>query len=275
MAVLSEITEAEAEGRVAEIFEEIRQVYAAPYVSSLFRHLATYPGLLEWIWEITRPAFLAGAVQHTGWRHVDVSALAPLPAVPRPALRALGVDAEAEKVIGDVCRTFTRVSPINLVFAGCLRQLLTDATLVTSGAATVPETLPPALPRLPAMVAWDALTPDHRAVLDIFETDLAGKPFVPGLYRILAHWPAYLAHVAVLLGPRLADAEVLEECERIADRIVDTAPEVLATLALPGGPPPLDPEQRKRVLSAIATYRGTSPQMVGFGTLLLDALPRS
>ena len=27
------------------------------------------------------------------------------------------------------------------------------------------------------------------------------------------------------------------------------------------------------VLSAIRTYRGTSPQMVGFGTLILEALP--
>ena len=279
MAVLREVTESQAEGRIAEIYDEIRRVYAAPYVSSLFRHLAIYPGLLEWAWGTTRPAFLSGAMQHAGWRRVDVSALAPLPAIPRSALRSLGVDAAAGVEIADICRTFTRVSPINLVFAGCLQRLLAGETGAPDASnethASMAGPLPPALPRLPAMVPWEALTDDQRAVLDTFETDLAGEPFVPGLYRILARWPAYLAHLAVVLGPRIGDPKVLAHCERIADRIADAAPAILATLAPPRDPPPIDAGARARVLLAIATYRGTSPQMVGFGTLLLAALPEA
>lgn len=66
---------------------------------------------------------------------------------------------------------------------------------------------------------------------------------------------------------------MLDTCERIADRITAVAPSVLATLETPAEPAPLAPTETAAVLSAIRTYRGTSPQMVGFGTLILHALP--
>jgi hypothetical protein len=274
MAALREITESEANGAIANIYDEIREAYAAPYVSSLFRHLATYPGLLEWIWGVTSPAFRSGLMQHTGWAHVDVSALAPLPTIPRPELTSLGVSSADEAVIRDVCRTFTRVSPINLVFAGSMRRLLLgEAGMIGSEGPPAARALPTALPQLPSMVPWGDLNPEQRAVVDVFETELAGEAFVPGLYRILAHWPNYLAHVAQALGPSLSDSQTLTSCEVIANRIVDTAPEVLATLAPPSESAPISPAETELVLSAIQTYRGTSPQMVGFGTLLLNALP--
>ena len=274
MPALSEITESQASGDVARIYDEIREAYAAPYVSSLFRHLATYPGLLEWSWEVTGPAFASGMMQHTGWSHVDVSALPALPPLSRARLRALGVAGPDEAMIRDVCRTFTRVSPVNLVFAGCLARLLRgEAGAMASAPSPAPQSLPAALPQLPGMVPWEGLDPARRAVVDIFETELAGEAFVPGLYRILAHWPGYLGHVAEMLGPSLSDPVVLANCEVIADRVVDTAPRILATLPEPATPAPIDSGARARVLSAIATYRGTSPQMVGFGTMLLNALP--
>ena len=274
MPALREITESEASGDVARIYDEIRVAYAAPYVSSLFRHLATYPGLLEWSWEVTRPAFESGAMQHTGWNHVDVSALPALPALSRAMLEDLGVSGADEAVIRDVCHTFTRVSPVNLVFAGCLARLLRGETgAMATAPPPTPRDLPTALPQLPGMVPWDALSPARRVVVDTFETELAGEAFVPGLYRILAHWPGYLAHIAERLGPSLSDPKILAACELIADRVVATAPEILASLSAPPSPAPISAAQTGLVLSAIQTYRGTSPQMVGFGTMLLNALP--
>ena len=78
MERMRELSEDDATGSVAEIYQEIKEYYAAPYVSSLFRHLATYPGLLEWIWKITLPAFQTGLIQNVGWKRVDISALKPL-----------------------------------------------------------------------------------------------------------------------------------------------------------------------------------------------------
>src|ERR1700709_1343831 len=67
-ALLAELSEAAATGRIAEIYDEIRRFSGVPYVSSLQRYLATMPGVLEWAWDAVRPALVSGVVQETGWR---------------------------------------------------------------------------------------------------------------------------------------------------------------------------------------------------------------
>ena len=275
MAQLREVAEAEATGDVALVYEEIRLTYAVPYVSSLFRHLATYPGLLPWAWRILRPALLSGAVQRLAWQRVDVAELPPLPPLSREVLARLGVVAAGLPAIRTVCESFARVSPINLVVAACLARLLGEGQ---SGAEPVAVTLEPAdlpapLPAMPGIVPAAEMTPETRAVLATFETELADEVFVPGLWRILAHWPGFLGSLSASFAPLLRDPAVLDACERIAERITATAPSVLATLDPPVEPAPLAPAETAAVLSAIRTYRGTSPQMVGFGTLILEALP--
>ena len=274
MTALQEITEAEATGDIAAVYDEIRRTYAVPYVSSLFRHLATYPGLLPWLWRILRPALLSGAVQRLAWRRVDVAGLPPLPRLSPEMLAGLSVDAADLSAIRTVCRSFTRVSPVNLVVAACLARLLGHGR---SGAdctfTLVPARLPAPLPAMPGMVPAAAMAPETQASLAAFETELAGEVFVPGLYRVLANWPGLLAHLSGSLAPLLRDPAVHDACERIADRITAVAPSVLTALEPPTEPAPLAPGEITDVLSAIRTYRGTSPQMVGFGTLILKSLP--
>ena len=275
MTALREVAETEATGDVALVYEEIRRTYAVPYISSLFRHLAVYPGLLPWAWRTLRPALVSGAAQHLAWRRVDVTELPPLPPLTREALADLGVDAVSLPVVRTVCASFARVSPINLVVAACLARLLGEGHCGAEPAATTlePAELPAPLPAMPDMVPAAKMTPETRAVLATFETELAGEVFVPGLWRILAHWPGFLGALSTSLTPLLRDPTVLDACKRIAGRITAVAPSVLATLDPPAEPAPLDPGETAAVLSAIRTYRGTSPQMVGFGTLLLEALP--
>ena len=275
MAQLREVAEAEATGDVALVYEEVRRTYAVPYVSSLFRHLAVYPGLLPWAWRILRPALLSGAVQRLAWQRVDVAELPPLPPLSREALSRLGVDAACLSAIRTVCESFARVSPINLVVAACLARLLGERQTGAEPAvvALEPADLPAPLPAMPGTVPAAELTPEMRAVLATFETDLAGEVFVPGLWRILAHWPGFLGSLSASFAPLLRDPAVLDACERIADRITAVAPSVLATLDPSAEPAPLTPAETAAVLSGIRTYRGTSPQMVGFGTLILEALP--
>ena len=274
MTSFREVPEADAVGETAVIYEEICLTYATPYVSSLFRHLAVYPGLLPWAWRALRPALLSGATQHLAWQRVDISGLPALPALSCEALAGLEVDASGLAAIRAVCRSFKRVSPVNLVVAAALAGLLGQR--LTSMEPTVPlepADLPAPLPAMPGMVPETAMTPATRAALEVFETELAGEAFTPGLYRVLARWPGFLAHLARTLGPLLRDPAALNACERIADRIAALAPSVLAALDPPTEPAPLTVAETRSVLSAIRTYRGTSPQMAGFGALILQSLP--
>ena len=75
------------------------------------------------------------------------------------------------------------------------------------------------------------------------------------------------------MGPLLHDPLIIGICETIADKVFYSASEIWGNLDLTEKEPPLDENQKQKVLAAIAAYRGTSPQMVGFGTLLLNALP--
>jgi hypothetical protein len=272
--VLPELAERDATGEVARIYAEIRRLSAVPYVSSMQRHLATRPGWLEWAWAALRPVFADGTAQTTAWRLAGPLDAPPLPPLSPAALRVLGVDAAGARAIRAACESFVRVSPANLVFSGLLRRLLAGER--PAGAARLPAawTPPPDPGALPPLVDPARLPPDQRAVLLELGTEVDGRPFVPGLYRMLAGWPAYLAHVATVLRPRFADPATTAGCRAVLERIDGGVPAVFARLpALPADPPAPPREQHAAVLAALDRYRETSPQMVVFGTLIRDALP--
>src|SRR5262249_31484148 len=54
-AYLPEVSEAEAQGRVAEIYEEIRRAVGLPVVNLVYRHLAVEPERLQAVWAELRP----------------------------------------------------------------------------------------------------------------------------------------------------------------------------------------------------------------------------
>jgi hypothetical protein len=119
------------------------------------------------------------------------------------------------------------------------------------------------------------LQADERAVLMQLGTEMDGKPFVPALYRQLAHWPVFLAWVATELGPRFAAAETAKARADFREASWNAAPEIVARLPkLPDLPPP-DAATVPRILAAIEGYATTSPEMVMFGRLIRDALPKN
>jgi len=48
------ISESEATGLIAEIYADIRSVYRVGVVNLIWRHLATIPGGLPWVWSTIR-----------------------------------------------------------------------------------------------------------------------------------------------------------------------------------------------------------------------------
>jgi hypothetical protein len=272
--MLSELQERDATGGIAAIYDEIRRFWAVPYVSSLQRHLATRPGWLEWTWAALRPAFASGGAQVAAWRAAEGLTVPRLAQISHDALRVWGVDADGEAALRAACASFVRVSPVNLVLSGLLRRLLLGER--PTGAASFPQdwTPPPPLGPLPALVDLAALPPAQQAVLASLGTMVGKTPFVPGLYRMLASWPAFLAHVATVLRPHLQDLATRSACTRLLDAVDAEIPAVFAALPSPPAAPPMpSAAEFADVLAALDTYRKTSPEMVVFGRMIGDSLP--
>jgi hypothetical protein len=271
-ALLAEMPESAATGRIAEVYDEIRRFSGVAYVSSLQRYLATLPGVLEWAWDAVRPAIVSGVIPQTGWRLAAAVRVAPAAPVAVATLRAWGVDAAGLSAIRNVAANFVRVSPVNLMTGACLAQVLNGAR--PSGAGFSQVWSPPSmLPPMPGLVDPQALPPEQRVVLMRFVTEVDGKPFVPALYRQLGHWPGMLAWLADELSSRFAAPEtsVARSAFRAAAR--QAAPDIVARL--PGVGPVPGAETTQRVLATIDRYAETSPEMTMFGQLILEALPAS
>jgi hypothetical protein len=185
-----------------------------------------------------------------------------------------GVSADAEAAIRATCASFTRVSPVNLMLSGLLRQFLRGDRPAGPAIAPADWTPPMPLGPLPTLVDPAALSRSEQAVLATLGTTVGQEPFVPGLYRMLASWPAFLAHVATVLGPRLHETETRAACQRLLDAVDAAIPAMFAALPLPSATIPLPPaDEVDDVLAALDAYRKTSPEMVVFGRMIGDALP--
>lgn len=273
-SLLAELAENQATGRIAEIYDEIRRFSGVPYVSSLQRYLATLPGVLVWAWDALRPAMASGAIPETGWRLAREVRIAPATKVSPATLRQWGVDDTALAAIRTIAANFVRVSPVNLVMGACLRHLLLGAR--PSGAGFAVEWTPPAmLAPMPGNVDPMALPDTQCAVLMRFATEVDGVPFIPALYRQIAHWPAVLAWLADVLAPRFGAADTLAAGAAFRTASRAAAGDIVARLpcAPTAGAP--DEATTQRVLATIDRYAETSPEMTMFGQLILDAMPET
>ena len=263
--MLAELSEDEATGEIAHIYSQIRRLWAAPYVSSLQRNLATKFGWLEWTWSAIGPAFSSGTAQSAGW---GIAADLTLPELPPdwPALPHL--DNADIQAIGDICANFVRVAPVNLMFAGLLRRLLLGLMPRGAGWPSIMWSPPETLPVLPAMVDIATVPADLRACLMNLGTEVKGEPVVPGLYRILARWPQIIDY----LGTALPYLEVAPETEAARLALlagIDAAvEEIFAQLPALSSPEMPAPHFREEILATLETYRRTSPEMVIYGKVI-------
>jgi hypothetical protein len=79
------ISESEATGLIAEIYADIRRVYRLGVVNLIWRHLATIPGGLPWVWSTIRPLYVNGSVSREGAALRTTLSLPELPSWPMAA----------------------------------------------------------------------------------------------------------------------------------------------------------------------------------------------
>ena len=271
--LLPELPESEARGRTREIYEEMKYLGAVPMPALIFRHIATLPGALEWLWDTIAPAWRTGRVQEAAWRIARDAPLKPIARIPRPALRAFAVDERGEREVRDVLAAYNRANPENMLTILCALRLLDGQAAPSAARAPgegAPWTPPPSTAPIVPMIDVKNMPAEVSDVLDLVAAPgpPGGPRVVQSLYRHFGHRPAFLAAVVTLLRERFDDGSI---DRAVADLHADMSREADAItqgLCVRACPQPVIEDVCRRFSS------GVIPQMIVVGRLLEDALPR-
>lgn len=272
---LPELPEAEAEGRTAHIYKELKTLSGVPMVALIYRHLATIPGALEWTWATLYPALATGTLQERAWDLTSQLELQPLSAFPRPALRVLGVSATDETAINAILDAYNRANPLNILAVACMKRRLRDGSVDTSAIGASGAWSPPPAPGpLMSMIDPDRMTPAMLGLVRFLGNyeSATDRHVVPSLYRHLAHWPGFLALAATVLKPHF------DAIEQHVSHLQTSVEEEAVRLPLEsdraseGTMPPEGPH-RQALEAALDSFTGRIPEMVVIGTLLRRAMP--
>jgi hypothetical protein len=270
------VLEADAAGRTAVIFADIRATLGVEVVNLIWRHLATMPGALEWTWGELKPLYQGLALAHAD----DVRNRLPLPAVrafSRDTLAAAGIVAADRASIGSILDSYHHTNALALVvFASLLARFnggpRAETVVVEAPARdALSAPAPRPLPRLPPLS--ELAPPVARLVEELngFGED-ADFALVASMYRHLSHWPAYLALVRTLLAPFQANGE-LQLLVNGARRMAALHGGALAPLLSGSEPPPAS------IVDALAAVRRfvehPIARMTGVCALIRHATPTS
>lgn len=244
---IPEVPERAASGEVAAVYADVRAQLRVPMVNLVYRHLASFPGLLPWAWASVRPAVADGTVIEAARTLANGVALRPAAVIPLPALRALRVDERSQGHLQAVFAAYNAANPCNLVIISALMRLLDEPGAGGDERPPAHEPAPPSHPGGqgpapdlgPDMVSPSEMSPVTAALV----SSLPSEPGItPSLYRHLANWPELLAAEAILFEPHRHDlpaqvASLRQQADEVAERLVDDGstvrryrrPEVLAT----------------------------------------------
>jgi hypothetical protein len=200
------IRENDAVGSTAEIFADIRETLNVDVVNLIWRHMATMPGALEWIWESLKPLYQGPALSRATFVRNNL-ALPLIPAFSGDVLSVVGIDDAALTSVRRILDSYQHTNALALV---CFSAFLvrfggsTPQQVSTTGDNTDKVTSATAArARLPRLIPLADMTPElARLVQELNEFGEDSAPdLVASMYRHLAHWPAYLALVRTLLIP--------------------------------------------------------------------------
>src|SRR5271154_5602183 len=252
------IAESEATGSIAEIFADIRSVYRVGVVNLIWRHLATIPGGLPWVWKVAQPLYADGTVGREATELRAGLSLPELPAWPTAALKSAGLQDGDIAGIRTVLAAYDRTSAMALIVLLAV-QLRLEGAPPPLDAVPAPPASAPAKPvpdlSLPPLLALAEMSPmAAKLVLAINKLGAINRKPILSMYRHLAHWPAYLALVWTALAPLDFDHRL----DRAIEAAIAQARARAQCLAaeLPTPLPAIRPLTARRVTRAIDRFTG-------------------
>jgi hypothetical protein len=252
------IPEADAVGEIADIFADIRATLGVPVGNLIWRHLATIEGALPWAWQSLKPLYERGviAAEATSLRAgIPVVSCAGLSG---PALAAAGLTDGDLGRIEMILQSYDRSNAMNLVALGALMAKLDGAdgrqTVPSPSALSVPQSVssPAVSGEMPALLALDAMPPTVRALVEDLNRIGGRDEILPSMYRHMAHWPAYLALIHVLVARFDGDGQLVPLIEKVAADGYNRGASISTGMARPAAA--LDPGNEGPVRDALVSF---------------------
>lgn len=273
-AQLPEIREADAPPHIAALYAEIRSAMGLPVVNLIYRHLATMPGALEWVWAVVRQLYTWGAGPAAVERVSASLEFPPIRPIAQADLTAAGVSREELEQAVVLVDVYNRGNLLNLVG-------LTVALGAMARAPMAPSAEAPrvgrgaALKRLGAVPSIPRITMLDPATSGIAQSlaglhPRAGEAIVPSLYLHLATCPRFLALMPERLEPLFRSDGLPNARERLRRSVSAESNELIPTLIVDAPPPP---EIKTRIATALDTFvNGLIPEMALVGLAIRAAL---
>ena len=266
--LLPEVPERDAPPEIATIYDEMRRFTRLPLVNLIYRHFATMPGALPWVWGVLRPAFADGSLEAAASR---VHAAVALPAVHR--IDGSALPAHDWQSAAQVIAAYNRGNSLNLVGLTAIRLALDAPPPIRQSASA--EVAPSAMAAIPPIVPVKDLDAGSaalvRRIADLH--GVGGRGVIPSLYLHLANWPGFLAVVGERIAPLLEDGSVARAGEQAVAAARKEAGRLLPGLSAPA---PLPGEHADPLRSVLDTFTGRAiPQMMCVGLALARAIDRN
>ncbi len=268
------LTEVSNDPALQGLLAEIGRCCGTRLPALIFRHLATYPGVVPAYWTHLRVLYQGGWLQDAAWplaEELDTTGLmAPIQA---QKLSAIGLDAELLIRAHATLDCYNRSNPVHwLALLTLLHGIDTSEAARTAAPARDRSWQPPPPPMadpLP-MVEVGAIDANTRWLFnDLRVGDRSTlDPVVPSLYRHFVPYPALLQLLHQSLAPHFASGRIDACVKDLTCKFKTRAEHLSAQL----GPPP-ELLRQPAVLAAIRDFANrVIPPMLVVGRSLRRAL---
>ena len=186
-----EIPEIEATGRVAEIYDDIRQTLDMSMVNTIWRSLALKEEVLEWVWSSLKPIYQNGSVRHYASKLHSQINLDNVPPIPLPALRILGVSDKDKDDLKNLMDDLAYSNAQNII---AFKALLNEPSRENDIEAIPPKIDPRKKYDLPKPINLEDLSTDEKELFEEIRSigGTVSVGFPPMWLRGLARYPSIM-----------------------------------------------------------------------------------
>ncbi|MEQ8507209.1 MAG: hypothetical protein RIB80_17950 [Rhodospirillales bacterium] len=273
MTTFPEVPMAKADPATLDIYRKLMTAAGSGSPALIFRHMAVYPGLLDWIWAAVGEDVEAGWPREAVWKLVKEQAIPPLPPFTAEELAGAGIDTQARQTIGHMLTSYNRMNPVNLIAVGAARALIAgdDIPPPADAFSETPAAPPTPPPDLPPPLAMDSLDAGLRGAIDgICRTiPKSTADVTPTMYRHFAIWPPFMHLVADRLDAAMDGID--GATHGFAARCRPLIGHLLAK-AKTRSPGPLPMDDPAPLLTVLDTFAYVIPHMVVVGEALENTL---